>query len=162
LVVGAASAAEIGRRLGVGRALTLAFLAGSLSILLIGLAPADLAVGFLVTAGLLQGFAFMQVNVNGVSLRQAVTPDELQGRVNATGRWINWSTLPVASVIGGVLASAIGLRPTILVGAALSVLSVPWLVFSPIQTLREIPTQPPSNANGRGTLPPPPIPAAGK
>jgi MFS family permease len=162
LVVGAASATEIGRRLGVGRAMILAFLAGSLSLLLIGLAPPELAIGLLVTAGLLQGMAFMQVNVNGVSLRQAVTPDELQGRVNATGRWINWSILPVASIIGGALATAVGLRATILIGAALAVLSVPWLLFSPIRTLREIPTQPPSGADGRGPLPPTPFPAGGE
>jgi hypothetical protein len=84
----------------------------------------------------------MVVNVNGVSIRQAVTPDHLLGRVNATGRWIAWGAIPLGAVIGGVLASTIGLRPTIAVGAFLGLFAVVWLIASPLRSLREIPQLP--------------------
>jgi len=89
-----------------------------------------------------QGFSGIIINVNGVSLRQSLTPDHLQGRVNATGRWINWSILPLAAILGGIIATAIGLRGTILVGAVIGLLSLPWLIFTPIRTLREMPRNP--------------------
>jgi len=144
LLVGATTAEQIGRRMGVGRALIAAFAVSAAATFLVALAPRDQAIPYLVTSGVLQGLAVMVINVNGLSLRQAVTPDELQGRVNATGRWINWSAIPVGAIIGGALATALGLRATILVGAILGVLGLPWLILSPIRTLREIPTVPPS------------------
>jgi MFS family permease len=95
----------------------------------------------LITAAV-QGFSGIIINVNGVSLRQSLTPDHLQGRVNATGRWINWSILPLASILGGLIATAIGLRGTILVGAVIGLASLPWLIFTPIRKLREMPRSP--------------------
>ena len=141
-VVGAATAEVIGRKLGVGRALIGAFVVSSLSVFLIAIAPRDGAIPFLIASGLIQGPAVMVVNVNGVSIRQAVTPDHLLGRVNATGRWIGWSAIPLGAVVGGVLATAIGLRQTITVGAVLGLFAVLFLVFSPLRTLREIPRAP--------------------
>jgi predicted MFS family arabinose efflux permease len=84
----------------------------------------------------------MVININGVSLRQSLTPDDLQGRVNATGRWINWGIIPVGSMIGGVVATVIGLQATIFVGAAVAFLAVPALLLTPIRTLREMPSGP--------------------
>ena len=51
-------------------------------------------------------------NVNQVSLRQAITPDRLQGRMNASMRFIVWGTIPLGALLGGGLGEALGLRPT--------------------------------------------------
>ena len=141
-VIGAASAEVIGRRLGVGRALIGAFVVSSASTFLIAVAPRDAAIPYLIVSGLLQGPAVMVVNVNALSLRQAVTPDHLLGRVNATGRWIAWSAIPLGAVVGGILATTIGLRPTIAASAFLGLFAVVWLIASPLRTLREIPKLP--------------------
>jgi MFS family permease len=141
-VLGAATAEVIGRRLGVGRALIGAFIVSSASTFLIALAPREAAIPFLIVSGLLQGPAVMVVNVNGVSLRQAVTPDHLLGRVNATGRWIAWGAIPLGALVGGLLATAIGLRQTIAVSAFLGLFAVLWLIASPLRTLRDIPSLP--------------------
>jgi hypothetical protein len=69
--------------------------------------------------------------INGISLRQMVTPDHLQGRVNATARMIAWGGTPFGAAIGGILAQALDIRLTYLIMAesvALSAL-VGW--FSP-------------------------------
>jgi len=133
---------SLGTVVGVGRALIGAFVVSSASTFLIAIAPRDAAIPFLIASGLIQGPAVMVVNVNGVSIRQAVTPDHLLGRVNATGRWIAWGAIPLGAVIGGVLASTIGLRPTIAVGAFLGLFAVVWLIASPLRSLREIPQLP--------------------
>jgi len=138
-VVGAATAATIGRRVGVGRALVGAFVVMSLATFIIAAAPREAAIPFLIVAGLLQGPAVMVVNVNALSLRQAVTPDHLLGRVNATGRWIAWGAIPLGALVGGVLATTIGLRPTIAIGGVIGLFAAFVLFASPLQTLREIP-----------------------
>jgi MFS family permease len=142
VLAGAASAAAFGRRLGVGPALILATAICTGGAFLIVFATQETAFGLLLAMAAVQGFSGIIINVNGVSLRQSLTPDQLQGRVNATGRWINWSILPVAAILGGLIATAIGLRGTVLVGAVIGLLSLPALVLSPIRSLREMPRTP--------------------
>ena len=45
-------------------------------------------------------------NVNQVSLRQAITPDRMHGRMNATMRFLVWGTIPIGSLIGAGLSRA--------------------------------------------------------
>ncbi|ASO21110.1 MFS family permease [Actinoalloteichus hoggarensis] len=50
--------------------------------------------------------------VNGVTLRQQLTPEELQGRVNTSSRMIALGGTPVGAILGGVLAESVGVRAT--------------------------------------------------
>ena len=59
---------------------------------------------------LVGGFGGVVYNVTQVSLRQAITPERLQGRMNSVMRFIVWGVMPLGSLIGGALASTIGLR----------------------------------------------------
>lgn len=54
------------------------------------------------------------VSLNGIIVRQAVTPQELQGRVNTTARMIAWGGQPLGAGIGGLLASHLGTAPALL------------------------------------------------
>ncbi len=54
-----------------------------------------------------------------LSLRQAITPKRMQGRMNATMRFLVWGTIPIGSLLGGALGTVIGLRETILLGGVL-------------------------------------------
>ncbi len=78
-------------------------------------------------------------SVTALSLRQAITPDHLQGRVIATMRFVGWGTLPIGSLIGGALGSTIGLRPTIGLAVLGTLLAVSWFLLSPIRGLRQLP-----------------------
>jgi len=102
---------------------------------------AALAAGaLLVTQQLLMSFSAVVYNVEQVSYRQAITPLSMQGRMNATMRFIVWGTMPLGSLIGGLLASVFPVRATILVGALVASTAFLWVLFSPVRTLREIPT----------------------
>ncbi len=74
-----------------------------------------------------------------LSLRQAITPDRLLGRVNAGVRFIAWSTAPLGGLLGGLLGERVGLRPALAVAAVLALL-VPLCIWcSPLRTLRGLP-----------------------
>ncbi len=52
-------------------------------------------------------------NADEMGYREAVTPDELQGRMNTTMRTVNRAMIVVGAPVGGLLADAIGHRPTL-------------------------------------------------
>lgn len=73
------------------------------------------------------------VIINGISLRQIVTPEHLQSRVNATARMIAWGGSPFGAAVGGALAELLDIRAAYLfmsIGLALSVI-IGW--FSPLR-----------------------------
>lgn len=53
------------------------------------------------------------------SLQQRLTPNHLLGRVNVTARMFTRGIIVVGALASGALASAIGLRPTFLIGGAI-------------------------------------------
>lgn len=153
-LVGAAAGAAVGRRLGVGRTLMLGCGVSSAAWYLLTLATPDTAFWLLVVAGVIQGLVLPPVFVNNVALRQTLTPDELSGRVNATARWLHWTAIPFGQLAGGVLATAVGLRLTIAIGATVGVASVILLLLSPMRSVREMPAPTtPVNVLDEPTLP---------
>jgi len=77
-------------------------------------------VGWVVFGGgqLLLGLSMGAENANEMGYRQAVTPDRLQGRMNATMRSINRAMVVIGAPIGGVLGDAVGFRPVLYAAAA--------------------------------------------
>ena len=67
---------------------------------------------------LVDSFGIGLHGVNQVSLRQAVTPERLRGRMTATIRFLNIGTMPLGMLLGGALGSFVGLRPAIWICAA--------------------------------------------
>ena len=81
------------------------------------LAPPDDPFWVLVIGGVFVGFGVVVYNVNQVGLRQAITPDRMLGRMNATMRLIVWGTIPIGALIGGILGTVFGLQPALWVAA---------------------------------------------
>jgi hypothetical protein len=72
-----------------------------------------LGTGTIIVGGVLvavEGFALTIDNVVGVSLRRAIVPDALMGRVVATSWLVTLRTMPAGGVLGGVLGRTLGLR----------------------------------------------------
>ncbi|NYD55856.1 MFS family permease [Nocardioides marinisabuli] len=55
---------------------------------------------------LVLNLAMTALIVNGIVVRQVVTPDHLQSRVNTTARLIAWGGSPLGAALGGVVAGA--------------------------------------------------------
>jgi hypothetical protein len=64
----------------------------------------------------------------------------LQGRLNATMRFIVSGILPIGALIGGSLGQAVGLYLALVVGALGGSLSFLWVFFSPVRNVKSIPT----------------------
>ena len=65
--------------------------------------PTPLVLAILLVSLFLQGLQGTIYNITQVSLRQAIVPDRLQGRMNATMRFIVWGTVPLGALLGGAL-----------------------------------------------------------
>lgn len=139
VLVGAATASATGKRLGIGPTLALSMAFGPISWMIMALAEPPTAFAFLALFGIGHGLSSMTSAINYVSLRQAITPAELQGRVNATGRWISWTAIPFGALAGGAVATLIGIRVVLVLGSAFALLAVPVLLFSPLGSVRAMP-----------------------
>ena len=139
-LLGAVVANGVARRIGVGRTIVAsAFLSGP-STLLVAVAPrSQAAIPFLVASGVVGGFGSMVYNINQVSFRQAITPPRMQGRMNATMRFVVWGTIPLGQILGGQIAARTTLSTAIWVGAIGSFLAFLFVLFSPVRSLRIIP-----------------------
>ena len=138
-LVGALIANRVATRFGVGATIVGAAMISGPAELLIAIAPADVAVPFVAASVFLSGIGNTIYNINQVSLRQAITPERMQGRMNATMRFIVWGTIPVGSILGGILGGLIGLHETIWIGAIGGVFGFLPIFFSPVRRLRTIP-----------------------
>ena len=136
---GALSTGATTRRLGVGRVLVLAAVGFSISGLPVALAPDELIWAGVALWGFLGGFSGVAWNINQVSLRQAITPPRMQGRMNATMRFIVWGTIPLGAITGGILGDRIGLDRTILVGAVGGLVAFLPVALSSVRHLVRIP-----------------------
>ncbi|GAA1795167.1 MFS transporter [Luedemannella flava] len=116
-VLGSPVTGWFNRRLGPSRTILLLALAHGLAWPLIALtANAWLAAPLLAVIGAAQ----TMTTVTNVGLRQSLAPAELLSRVNAAFRTLVNSASPVGALIGGVVATAYGLRaPLFVAGAAL-------------------------------------------
>jgi MFS family permease len=129
------TARRIGDRLGVGRTIALAAFMFGPATLLIALAPKDAAIPLIVLSMLILSFGGVLYNITAISLIQAITPDRLLGRANASRRFVVWGVIPFGAFVGGVLASAIGLREAMIVGAIGGALAVVPILLSPVRSV---------------------------
>ena len=140
VLAGALLSERVGRWIGIGPTIVVSAFFSSFALLAVAIAPRDAPVPFLIAGGFIGTVTAVIYNVNQVSLRQAITPDRMLGRMNATMRFIVWGTIPVGALVGGVLGGLIGLQATIWVGAIGAFLGFLPVLLSPVRSLREIPS----------------------
>jgi MFS family permease len=138
-LLGSVFANRLGSGLGVGRTTILGIAMTGPSALLVALAPKGFPMPFLVASTIVGGFGAVVYNIQQVSLRQAITPERMQGRMNAVMRFLVWGTIPLGSLTGGALASTVGLRATLFVAAVGGFTAILPIVLSQIRTLQTFP-----------------------
>ena len=131
----ALTAKRIGERLGVGRTILLASCLFGPGTLLIAFAPEAYALPLIVLAMMVIGFGGILYNVTAISLIQAITPDRILGRANASRRFVVWGVIPFGGLVGGALGSTIGLRETMVVGALGGLLTIVPILVSPLRSV---------------------------
>jgi MFS family permease len=121
-ILGATVTTWVGRRVGTGRTVIGCHLVTALGVIVMVIAGQDMAsagaVTVLVVGQSLYGLAMGMSNSHQMSYRQQVTPDELQARTNTTLRSINRGVIVVVAPLAGILADAWGIRPMLVLAAA--------------------------------------------
>jgi predicted MFS family arabinose efflux permease len=139
-LLGAAVTTTVGLRLGTGRTIIACHLVTTGGVLVMVAAgahlPAWTSIAVLAAGQGLYGLAMGMSNSHEMSFRQLVTPDGLQARTNTTLRSLNRAVMVVAAPLAGILADAWGIRPTLLVAAAVFALVASGLAASSFRTVR--------------------------
>jgi MFS family permease len=138
-IVGALVATKVGRRFGTARGLLLLQLTTAPFALLMPMTTTGLGVLLFGLGGFLVGIGISVANIVVGSFRQAYCPPHLLGRIVATAMVINHSTIPLGSLLGGVLGDAVGYRSTMWIMTGL--LAPCWLLLtlSPMRSERDLP-----------------------
>ena len=141
-VLASAFAERLASRLGIGPVIVHALIITAAGWQAFGLLGgtgwvATIALGL---AMLVFDFGAILYGINYLSLRQAITPDRLLGRMTATMRFLTVASAPLGSLVGGALATGIGLRGTLLtVGVLGLVLAGAAVIWSPVRRHRQLP-----------------------
>ncbi|MGZ4334797.1 MAG: MFS transporter [Gaiellaceae bacterium] len=138
-IVGALLANRLQKRLGVGHAIVLYAVLFSSAGLAFPLAPRSFPLPALMAGFVTFSFSSVAYNITQVSLRQAITPERLQGRMNAAMRWIVWGTIPLGTLTGGAIGQTIGLRAALWVGAVGGLPVFLWVLLSPVRSITTMP-----------------------
>ena len=94
--------------------------------------------GSMLLAGeFLASVGVMIFDVNQNSLNAMLIPHDVRSRVVGVSRFFNYGTRPIGALLGGFLGGAIGLRETMWLSVAGSLLGVLFLLASPMPRLRE-------------------------
>lgn len=115
-LIGTALVGRAKRALGAGTAMAVANLAGNLVLVAVGAFPSIwvAALGFALSSAVVTVW-----NVLVMSLRQAVIPSRMLGRVHGTWRTLLWGSMPLGALLGGLLAR-VDLTTPMVVGGGLA------------------------------------------
>jgi MFS family permease len=97
------------------------------------------------------GLGVMLLDISSLAIKAALVPDRLRARVTGAYMVVNYGVRPLGAFLGGVLASAIGVRTTLWIAVAGGMLGFLWLLPSPIPRMRELPAteEPDERAEGK-------------
>jgi MFS family permease len=144
-VLGSLVTGRVTRRVGIGPT----FIAGCvlypapLALIPAAGGPRTLVLACLFAAEFGSGIGVMLLDIAGGAIFAGVIPHEVRSRVSGAYRTVNYGVRPLGAVTGGLLGSAIGLRPTLWLAVAGAVTCALWLVRSPLPALRELEPTPP-------------------
>ena len=103
-VIGSFVAHRVAKALGQGGSLFASILVMAVSLVVSGLTSSFWVFWAM---GMVSALAGTLWNVITVSLRQALIPDRILGRVNSVYRFIGWGIMPIGSALGGVVVAVI-------------------------------------------------------
>jgi MFS family permease len=138
-IAGALVTTRFQKAVGVGNAIWIPAVLFSLGGLAFPLAPQSFPIPVLIIGTLAFGVGGMAYNITQVSLRQAITPERIQGRMNATMRWIVWGTIPLGALAGGAIATVYSLRAALWVGAIGGLFTFLPVLLSSVRSIKEMP-----------------------
>ncbi|HEV2073469.1 MAG TPA: MFS transporter [Thermomicrobiales bacterium] len=143
-LVGSIVAPTLARTFGVGRTVLWSatiFGVGNMLVPLAILVPAY-ALPLIVASETIAWMSLIVFNINRFSLRQALTPDHLQGRVSSSTIAIISGVQMLGSLMGGVIGQVFSVHTALIVGTVGMLVAAWWIWDSPIPGIRDMPEHP--------------------
>lgn len=131
-LLGAVTSPAAAARWGVGRVVTAAATAGATGIAVVALAG---GLPLILAGSVLAGAGPGLFNLHSIAVRQARTPSDRLGRVNAVVKTVSYGATSAGALLGGALAALWGPRPVIATAAASSAAAAVILLTSAVRTL---------------------------
>ena len=127
-------------RVGPGRLLLGGYVIGAAAIVSLPFVGGSATARTIIFAAVffVAGCAIVAANIVEMTIRQAATPNAVQGRVAAGFGFLIGALTPIAAIVAGVLGDHIGLRATLFVASAGVPLSLPWIVFSKLWRIESL------------------------
>ncbi|MFI0236194.1 MFS transporter [Streptomyces sp. NPDC016845] len=142
-IAGAFAARRLGVRFGTARSVHVLTLGTPCLALLAPLASySPLGIGLFAVGHIAVVFSVVAENTLTATFQQDYTPAALYGRSRTASSFVNYGTIPLGALLGGVLAETLGLRPAIWLSVALLPLCGLILLTSPMRHHRDLPTTP--------------------
>jgi MFS family permease len=141
-ILGAISAKFLTIRLGIGRLMFISSCSGAISFLLLPLAVLGFPLLWVILTRFLYGLHIPTYNITSASLRQAIVPPEIQGRLNAATRTLGLGVLSIGPVLGGALAATWGPASVIFLSGIIFLLGSLPLLLHTVSDYRVLPQQP--------------------
>ncbi len=137
---GAVVARRVSIKIGIGRTIqvTVFVTAVSLAMVAIPKGISSLDILIFMFAAFLSSFASTVRNVQQISLRLGITPSHLQGRVNATFRFVIFGMIPAGSFLGGAMGGWIGPRLTLVLAGAGAFIVFVFLFLSHLGSVHDL------------------------
>ncbi len=125
-LLGGITTDRISRSIGEGWTLRLVMLTSAVATAAL---PATRSPAVVVVASAVAGWVAVTWNVTTVTLRQAIVPDHLLGRVNSVYRLLAFGGMPFGALLGGVIAEGYGLAAPFWVAAGVTSVLALALMF---------------------------------
>jgi MFS family permease len=106
------------------------------------------ALRLLIAGALVSGFGLMTYNVPQQAIQQAVVPDRLLARATGGVALFIYAGSAAASLAGGALGQLVGLRWTLVVATAITVLCTLPTALTPLRDVRDLPAVAPEQEAG--------------
>lgn len=141
-LAGSLLSGQAARRFGIGPTIMSAVICECLIMLAAPLAPARHPVFAAAAIGVVlfvNGMGSTLSGIIGTSVRQAVTPQHMIGRMTAAFQFIGFGVVPLGALCGGLAGQFLGLRLGVLTGAIGIQGTIVWMGMSALPRIRELP-----------------------
>lgn len=140
-LLGSFVAAPAARKYGYGQVILWAgVIQGFMNLLIPFTWVAGAAQAMVVAACSLGAWLFYQAyDINRFSLRQAITPPQLMGRVASSTMTLIAACAMLGSLLGGLCGEVLGIRATLVIAGLLMMASMLTMMRTPVPAIRELP-----------------------